>query len=523
MGFWSKLGSFAAPAGLFAAGTIASGGNPLAGMGLVGTLGAGAGGLARNEEEERIRKMMEQQSKNQGVANLVNLLSPRANYQARPAPIPKRSFLGSIARAADQGVHTFQTGQRLAQLAETRDLQNQVARARLQQIQQAGARQVGADASLAGGLEVFSSENRGGGPGPETSRRVNPSKFQNLFGQSPPPEVLGGFREHEAATADTTRRADLDERRLRVAEGSLDLQERNATHAATGVQRQAQERVLGFAEQGVKAYLLRNPALTFEEFLSEPGAQSITSQLGEEELSRLQTSFVSRQQELFESLQDGTNKVLFQQLAPRINQDDLLSNVGNLQFGLGTVVSGASQNNGFGDIAMIVGAVRLKDPGVSVRAEDIKTEEKALTYLHDVGLFVSGERIFGDGGRLLPGARSTLLEASEDLYKTHAQQVDLKLETFLPTGLDALPINAIDGESRVVDFLETYRLPPISTYALPGVQEQEGRGTADDSASELDRAISNGLRALDPPAFRGKFGQPRRSFLSGIGRFNPSL
>ena len=66
MAFLGKLGnvledaaSFAVPAGLFALGTFAGGGNPLAGKALMGAAASGAGGFARNEEEERIRKAQE--------------------------------------------------------------------------------------------------------------------------------------------------------------------------------------------------------------------------------------------------------------------------------------------------------------------------------------------------------------------------------------------------------------------------------------------------------------------------------
>ncbi len=83
MGFINKLGnfvedaaSFAVPAGLFALGTFAGGGNPLAGKALMGAGAAGLGGFSRNEEEERMRKAQEEARRSAAVANLMNAISP---------------------------------------------------------------------------------------------------------------------------------------------------------------------------------------------------------------------------------------------------------------------------------------------------------------------------------------------------------------------------------------------------------------------------------------------------------------
>ena len=106
MAWLGKLGnvledaaSFAVPAGLFALGTVASGGNPLAGKALMAAGAAGAGGFSRNEEEERMRKAQRLAEQNQARANLINTINPRASARARPVEMPKAGFMETVARA----------------------------------------------------------------------------------------------------------------------------------------------------------------------------------------------------------------------------------------------------------------------------------------------------------------------------------------------------------------------------------------------------------------------------------------
>ena len=60
--------------------------------------GAGARGFARNEEQERLRKMMRRQAEEdrraQVMANLINALQPGTGARARPSEIamPKRGL-----------------------------------------------------------------------------------------------------------------------------------------------------------------------------------------------------------------------------------------------------------------------------------------------------------------------------------------------------------------------------------------------------------------------------------------------
>lgn len=114
--------SFAVPAGITIGANALVPGVGLAGAltkgSLLSALGAGAKGFAGNEQEERARKMQLQQNRNQSTANLINTLSPRANFQARQATTPSPGFLEQLAQGTGMGVDAFQTAQMLQQAAE---------------------------------------------------------------------------------------------------------------------------------------------------------------------------------------------------------------------------------------------------------------------------------------------------------------------------------------------------------------------------------------------------------------------
>ena len=81
---------------------------------LVAATGAGARGFARNEEEERLRKMMRLQAEEdrqaQAMANLINALQPGSGARARPSEIamPKKGFGETIAGGVGQGIQAYQ-------------------------------------------------------------------------------------------------------------------------------------------------------------------------------------------------------------------------------------------------------------------------------------------------------------------------------------------------------------------------------------------------------------------------------
>ena len=143
MAFLGKLGnvledaaSFAVPAGLFALGTVAGGGNPLLGKALMGAAASGAGGFARNEEEERIRKAQEEARRSSAVANLMNAISPGTGARGAAPVMPKAGFMETVARAGAQGYDFYKKADMAARAAK--ELKNRIAKQAFEEAQRTG-------------------------------------------------------------------------------------------------------------------------------------------------------------------------------------------------------------------------------------------------------------------------------------------------------------------------------------------------------------------------------------------------
>ena len=99
--------------------------------------GAGARGFARNEEEERLRKMMRRQAEEdrqaQAMANLINALQPGTGARARPSEIamPKKGFGETIAGGVGQGIQAYQLAQSAKEALEDRALKRKVLESQL--------------------------------------------------------------------------------------------------------------------------------------------------------------------------------------------------------------------------------------------------------------------------------------------------------------------------------------------------------------------------------------------------------
>ena len=140
MAFLGKLGnvledaaSFAVPAGLFALGTFASGGNLLAGKALMGAGASGAGGFARNEEEERIRKAQEEARRSSAVANLMNAISPGTGARGAAPVMPKAGLMETVARGGAQGYDFYKKAEMAANAAK--EMKNRLAQQERERLQ----------------------------------------------------------------------------------------------------------------------------------------------------------------------------------------------------------------------------------------------------------------------------------------------------------------------------------------------------------------------------------------------------
>jgi hypothetical protein len=111
---------------------------------------------------------------------------------------------------------------------------------------------------------------------------------------------------------------------------------------------------------------------------------------------------------------------------------------------------------------MMIGTVRLSDPAVSVRAEDVHTLEEALAWLERADPeLIKGMAIKGD--RLLPEARERLLRSALDLYDTNRLGIDITLGGLVQEAQASIP-DAAPG--RINTFMNTFKLPDAQVYIL---------------------------------------------------------
>lgn len=225
MAFLGKLGnvledaaSFAVPAGLFALGTFAGGGNPLAGKALMGAAASGAGGFARNEEEERIRKAQEEARRSSAVANLMNAISPGTGARGAAPVMPKAGLMETVARGGAQGYDFYKKAEMAANAAK--EMKNRLKAQEDAELARQGKVEAFSTNALEAGttVPVLTSENRGGGPTPEIRTDVPMVQFAQDFGE----EALEGITPVVAAQREyeleiEKQRADID--RIKAAGG----------------------------------------------------------------------------------------------------------------------------------------------------------------------------------------------------------------------------------------------------------------------------------------------------------------
>ena len=148
------LGNLAGPAIGVGTSALLGGGNPFAGEALKQTLltmgVGGLGGIAKGEEEERMRKAQKQAEENQARANLINAINPRAGAQARPVEMPKAGRMEKFARAGVQGYDFFKKAEMAAQAAK--EMKNRLAKQALEEATSKGILE--AQANFGSGTEL---------------------------------------------------------------------------------------------------------------------------------------------------------------------------------------------------------------------------------------------------------------------------------------------------------------------------------------------------------------------------------
>lgn len=137
-----RFGSAVVPAAVSAGLTYASGGtlNPATMPGLLallGTVKAGAGGLAAREEEERQRKLSKRYRKDQGIANFASALSQgRINPEVTPRD-PGQSGVGQFAQMVGRGTSAAQTALQAQEAWKNQELERKRLRLQIAEAEEA--------------------------------------------------------------------------------------------------------------------------------------------------------------------------------------------------------------------------------------------------------------------------------------------------------------------------------------------------------------------------------------------------
>ena len=240
-------------------------------------------------------------------------------------------------------------------------------------------------------------------------------------------------------------------------------------------------------KEGMPNYIYRTLGEgTWGDFSAESSIAQSLKTLTPTEIQGLRTDFVSAKDKWAEILDEDTKEVLRNDIKPLLDKDQLFKYSGGLRFAYLSIAKGYLEQTGQGDIAMIIGLARLKDPGVSVRAEDVNTEEKAITKLESLKLLASGERIWGEGGRMLPEVRRRFMSMGQSLYQGVVDAVndeDTGLPHIMRTAKELTKPGAdLSGIDLVIG---KYNMPSIDSY---------GVGLID--LTEKDRAQIGSSRAL---------------------------
>tara|TARA_R110000803_G_scaffold209079_1_gene278288 strand:- start:2604 stop:3191 length:588 start_codon:yes stop_codon:yes gene_type:complete len=171
-------------------------------------------------------------------------------------------------------------------------------------------------------------------------------------------------------------------------------------------------------------------------------------------------------------LSTAEGKAITQNLLPVIKSDKGFTLIPGVAFGYGSVAKGYQEETGQGDLAIITGIVRMKDPTATVREGDITTEEQGITLAERYSLLATGERVFGEGGRMLPEVRDRFLSLAQVLYRNTQEDIAFKVPKLKAIGLNFLPIG---GDPKKIDaFLDAYKLRPMESFGAP-VRNKEMR------------------------------------------------
>ena len=444
--------------------------------------------LGESRDVRRYKQQLEQQQK---TANLINALS-KGRIQYQPTAEYQPSAFTRLTGAASTGLGAYNTFQNLQAAQAAEKLAQEKGALEVGQLQRKASLQRGA-ADYAGDIAQQAAGIRAAGPGgagpqlgqfPTFGGQIEPSGIRfgpppggavaapsllEQMGRLDPFRVMG--RQQVAREASAQAAAD------RVAE---------ATEARELARQQKADRVA----EATEAYTAMTDRLKvtgevskslfdrYKDIVTQGAEQGISYDdvTKELDLTKLPLQYHDSLKSLHEvglyNRARGVNKeiadFLYKDVRQKLAGDQTLKKSGDLSFGMGLMVAGFNQQNGVGDVSMVNAAVRLSDPGVSVRPAEAKTMEEAMALAEQFGLVISGEKLlYGD--RFTPAMRNRLLQQGLAIFGNSRTLNNLKLSDEAALMLPhIMNIAGQEDVSAIVEpFLKTYRLRPIEDY-MPG-------------------------------------------------------
>ena len=504
------LGSAVIPAATTLGAAALTGGMSLGPTAYLAAAGAGARGFARNEEEERLRKMMrlqaEEDRRAQAMANLINALQPGSGARARPSEIamPKRGLGETIAGGAAQGIQAYQLAKSAQEALEDRKLLRDKAEREAEQAEGAGqaATELAArrreEARIAAQVtpiegvrkEVIQTQEQARASG-------DPRLRSNVL------TTIGGkdaLEAHKRAQAEALRTQPFPGGVL----GDLEFQRQFTTPqsgaAAVGYmgvmgEREKERADIDFARRRVEAL---EEQVRFQGKAAEYNETRL--QLMAEEANAKELALISNMS------QEAKRNML-----KRTDANPLFQTREKNQRFFQDVMEGYALDNALGDLQMLKGLALMQDPTGAVLQQEFVTMTGAVGELEKLGITLDNyleEIVGGEGGRRLNArAREMFLQNGIIAYENRSVGMERFIDSAITTehSISGVPIEELRRVMEDVslpparDLLADQQLRDIyDSKVLPEVRAAQYGGTL--------KSLQTNLSALDIDRLQGFLG-----------------
>ena len=236
----------------------------------------------------------------------------------------------------------------------------------------------------------------------------------------------------------------------------------------------------------------------FEEWIGEQ------KDVSNEAIGALRATYDTATRAALKTEDKELHDLLYEDLAGRLNQDSFMKTAPQVKQAMTLVTKGYEADNGFGDLQMVTGMVRMAEPGLAVRPAEAMAVVDAAGYLEKWGVIVKGEK-FMEGDMFNDKVRNKLLTLSENTYKTQADlvnsQLDRDMKSIRNRVIQVTPrMFAGRREKSMSQFEDIYRFPPTKVYDYTR-RPDPGSARVDPNVDALDnyrraRAMGNERRQL---------------------------